>query len=156
MKKIIKLFLSLGLCLSAGFIGAIFTRQSVSTWYQTINKPSFNPPNWIFSPVWTTLFILMGISLFLVWQKGLSEKNIRVALLIFLIQLIFNTMWSLVFFGLKSPFLGFLVIVILWFLILLTILKFFKISKIAGWLLVPYILWVSFASILNFYIWILN
>ncbi len=156
MKKFIKLVLSLIICLSAGFIGSIFTRQSVSTWYPTINKPSFNPPNWIFSPVWTTLFILMGIALFLVWQKGLSEKTNRFAFIIFIIQLIFNMVWSLAFFGLKSPFLGFLVIIVLLLLILLTIMKFFKVSKVAGWLLIPYILWVSFATVLNFSIWILN
>ncbi len=156
MKKFIKLVLSLIICLSAGFIGSIFTRQSVSTWYPTINKPSFNPPNWIFSPVWTTLFILMGIALFLVWQKGLSEKTNRFAFIIFIIQLIFNMAWSLAFFGLKSPFLGFLVIIVLLLLILLTIMKFFKVSKVAGWLLIPYILWVSFATVLNFSIWILN
>lgn len=156
MNKFIKLLVSLGVCLGAGFIGSVFTRQSVTTWYQTINKPSFNPPDWIFAPVWTTLFILMGIALFLIWQKGFTEKDNKVALYIFVLQLIFNMMWSLAFFGLRSPFLGVVVIVVLWVLILLTILKFFKISKLAGWLLIPYILWVSFASVLNFSIWQLN
>ena len=150
MKNFIKLIVSLGICQGAGLLGSVFTTKSVSTWYLTIDKPSFNPPNWVFAPVWTFLFVLMGISLFLVWSLDKARDRKRKALIIFFIQLIFNILWSVVFFGLKSPLVGFIVIIILWILILITIIKFFKISKLAGWLLIPYILWVSFATVLNF------
>lgn len=157
MRNFVKLVLSLAVCQLAGVIGSVFTSKSVSTWYPTLSKPSFNPPNWLFAPVWTILFILMGISLFLIWSRSLLAKEKRKkAMFIFGLQLIFNILWSVMFFGLKSPLLGFITIIILWILILLTIIKFFKISKAAGWLLIPYILWVSFAAILNFSILIIN
>jgi len=158
-KKIIKFFLSIFICLSAGFIGSIFTGASVNSWYQTINKPSFNPPNWVFAPVWTILFIFMGIALFLVWSlDASSEKFIKrkTALIFFFLQLIFNLLWSLVFFGLRSPIGGLMVILILWILILITIIRFFRINKVSALFLIPYILWVSFAAFLNFTIWVLN
>jgi len=154
--EIIKLAISIGICLTIGFIGSIFTTSSIPTWYTTLEKPSFNPPNWVFAPVWTTLFILMGISAFLVWRVGLNETNVRVALIIFIIQLILNAFWSVAFFGLRSPIAGLIVIIVLWIAILLTILSSIKVSKLAGILLIPYILWVSFASILNVMIYILN
>jgi benzodiazapine receptor len=153
---IIRLAISIGVCLAAGFIGSIFTTASIPTWYTTLEKPSFNPPNWLFGPVWTILFILMGISAFLVWRVGLSEPNVRIALIIFIIQLIFNVFWSVAFFGLRSPIAGLIIIIILWIAILLTILSFAKVSISAGILLIPYILWVSFASILNATIYVLN
>jgi len=153
---IIKLAISIGVCLTAGFVGSIFTSASIPTWYMSLEKPSFNPPNWLFAPVWTMLFILMGISAFLVWRDGLSERNVRIALIIFIIQLILNTFWSVAFFGLRSPIAGLIVIIILWIAILLTILSFAKVSMTAGILLIPYILWVSFASILNASIYVLN
>ena len=150
MKSIIKLIISIIVCELAGIIGSFFTTPAVRTWYPTLSKPSFNPPSWLFAPVWTTLFLLMGIAMFLVWKK---DKR---GLSIFFVQLFFNMLWSIMFFGLKSPLLGFMVIIILWVLILITIIKFFKISKPAGWLLIPYILWVSFATILNLAILIIN
>ena len=153
---IIRLAISIGVCLAAGFIGSIFTTASIPTWYTTLEKPSFNPPNWLFGPVWTILFILMGIFAFLVWRVGLSEPNVRIALIIFIIQLILNAFWSVAFFGLRSPIAGLIVIIILWIAILLTILSFAKVSISAGILLIPYILWVSFASILNATIYVLN
>ncbi len=154
--EIIKLVICIGVCLAAGFIGSIFTNTSIPTWYTTLEKPSFNPPNWLFAPVWTILFILMGISAFLVWRVGLSEPNVKMALIIFIIQLILNTSWSVAFFGLRSPIAGLIVIVVLWIAILLTILSSAKVSITAGILLIPYILWVSFAGILNASIYILN
>ncbi len=154
--EIIKLAISIGVCLAAGFIGSIFTSTSIATWYTTLEKPSFNPPNWLFAPVWTILYILMGISAFLVWRVGLSEPNVRKALVIFIIQLILNAFWSVAFFGLRSPIAGLIVIVVLWIAILLTMLSSAKVSIMAGILLIPYILWVSFASILNAAIYILN
>ena len=153
---IIKLAISICVCLAAGFIGSIFTTASIPTWYTTLEKPSFNPPNWLFGPVWTILFILMGISAFLVWRVGLSEPDVRIALIIFIIQLILNAFWSVAFFGLRSPIAGLIVIIILWIAIFLTILSSAKVSIAAGILLIPYILWVSFASILNATIYVIN
>ena len=149
-----KLIISILLCLFAGFIGSFFTTTAIPTWYATLQKPSFAPPNWIFFPVWTSLFIMMGISLFLVWRK--EDENVKTALYIFAAQLVLNVLWSVAFFGLKSPLMGFIEIIVLWIAILATILTFMKISKTASYLLIPYILWVSFAAILNFSIWKLN
>ena len=155
-KDVVKLAISLLICQGAGFIGSLFTRSLIPTWYTALEKPSFTPPPWVFSPVWITLFALMGISLFIIWRRGLTEKKIGVALGIFGAQLIFNILWSALFFGLRSPLAGLIDIAVLWIAIALTIWYFFKISKIAGALLVPYLLWVSFAVVLNFSIWRLN
>ena len=151
---IIKLIISITFCLAAGVLGSVFTTPAIPTWYATLIKPSFAPPNWVFFPVWTTLFIMMGISLFLVWQK--EDLKVKNALYIFGIQLILNVLWSAAFFGLRSPLAGLIEICILWILILLTIMKFMKISRTAGLLLIPYIFWVSFAAVINFFIWRLN
>ncbi len=144
------------LCLLAGIIGSIFTTQNIPTWYASLNKPSFNPPNWVFGPVWTILYVLMGISAYLIYSKGIKKKEVKFALIIFGIQLILNTLWSILFFGLTSPLLGLICIIVLWISIILTIKLFYKIDKKATYLLIPYILWVSFATILNYYILILN
>lgn len=154
--EILKLAISIIICLAAGFIGSIFTNRQIPTWYAALEKPSFSPPNWLFGPVWTALFILMGISLFLVWRNGLSQPSVKIALIIFIVQLLLNILWSFLFFTLRSPLTSFIEIILLWILILITILVFYPISKTAGILLLPYILWVSFASILNFSIWRLN
>jgi tryptophan-rich sensory protein len=151
-----KLIASIVICQLAGVIGSLFTTPAIPTWYATLRKPSFNPPNWIFSPVWITLFVLMGIAAFLVWNKGLSDQKVKIALSIFAVQLILNVLWSVMFFGLRSPLAGLFDIVVLWMAILLTILYFFRVSSAAGILLIPYILWVSFAAVLNFSIWRLN
>ena len=153
---LIKLIISIAICLLAGVLGSVFTTPAIPTWYATLIKPSFAPPNWVFFPVWTTLFIMMGISLFLVWQKGLDNGKVKNALYIFGVQLILNVLWSAVFFGLKSPLAGLIVISILWIFILFTILVFMKVSRTAALLLIPYILWVSFAAVINFFIWRLN
>ncbi|MFH1276475.1 MAG: TspO/MBR family protein [Candidatus Woesearchaeota archaeon] len=154
MKKAIKFIISLVVCQLAGVIGSFFTISSVSTWYLVLNKPSFNPPSWIFSPVWISLFILMGIALFLVWEKGLKKNKIAVSL--FAIQLVLNIFWSVLFFGLKSPLAALIEIIILWTAILLTMIYFYRISKLSGWLMLPYLLWVSFATVLNLFIVVLN
>ncbi|MCJ7578812.1 MAG: tryptophan-rich sensory protein [candidate division Zixibacteria bacterium] len=154
--RILQLVISLIVCQFAGFIGSVFTTPAIPTWYVSLNKPSFTPANWLFSPVWITLFVLMGISAFLVWNKGLDDKRVKTALSIFAVQLILNILWSAVFFGFRSPLAGLIEIAILWMAILLTTLNFFKVSKTAGLLLLPYILWVSFATVLNFFIWRLN
>jgi len=148
--------ISIAICLLAGVLGSVFTTPAIPTWYATLIKPSFAPPNWLFFPVWTALFIMMGISLFLVWQKGLENVQIKIAISIFGVQLILNVIWSAAFFGLRSPLAGLIEICILWIFIVVTILKFMKISKTAGLLLIPYIFWVSFAAVINFFIWRLN
>jgi len=156
LSDLLRLALSIAVCQLAGFVGSIFTRTSVGTWYANLEKPSFTPPNWVFSPVWITLFVLMGIAAFLVWNKGLSDQRVKIALSIFAVQLILNVLWSVMFFGLRSPLAGLIEIAILWIAILLSIFYFLKVSNIAGILLMPYILWVSFAAVLNFSIWRLN
>lgn len=140
----------------AGIIGSVFTTPSIPGWYSGIIKPDFNPPEWVFGPVWTTLFALMGIAAFLVWKKGLDRRDVKIALGIFMGQLVLNTLWSIIFFGFKSPGVAFVEIIFLWLAILATIIAFAKISKPAAWLLVPYILWVSFAAYLNYSIYALN
>jgi translocator protein len=152
MKKIWKLVISLLLPFLASAIGGLFTASSVSTWYLEITKPSFNPPSWIFGPVWTALYLLMGISLYLVWIK----KYDRTAFTLFGVQLFLNALWSFLFFGLQEPFYAFLEIILLWAAILLTMIYFYRINNASAYLLVPYILWVSFAAVLNFAIFILN
>ena len=152
---ILKLVASVILCQIAGFLGSLFTTPAIPTWYKTLNKPSFTPPTWIFSPVWISLFILMGISLYFVWRRA-DHPQFKAALIFFFVQLILNVLWSVAFFGLKSPFLGLVDIVALWIAIFLTIQHFLKVSKFAGVLLIPYLLWVSFATLLNFSLWILN
>jgi len=156
ISKPIKFLVAILVCLLAGFIGSLFTTPSIPTWYESLNKPSFNPPNWLFAPVWTTLYVLMGISAYMIWEKSSRYKSSNTALKIFFVQLVLNSIWSMLFFGLRNPLYGFIGIVLLWFAILFTMLKFYRISKKAAYLLVPYILWVSFASLLNFYILILN
>lgn len=140
----------------AGIIGSIFTFSSITTWYATLVKPSFRPPNWIFGPVWTALYFLMGVALYLVWTKGLKKKNVKIAVKIFGIQLILNSLWPILFFGLESPFYALIEIIVLWVAVAATIFKFYKISKNAAYLLIPYLLWVSFAMFLNYSIFILN
>ena len=151
-----RLIISIVICQLAGIIGSFFTAPNIPTWYAGVNKPWFNPPNWLFAPVWTILFVLMGISLYLIWEKGIEKKNVRLAVSVFGIQLFFNTIWSLLFFGLQNPMLAFFEIIILWLSILATIFLFYKLSKPAAFMLVPYIAWVTFAAVLNYYIWILN
>jgi benzodiazapine receptor len=155
-RYILKLVVSIVACLAAGAIGSIFTRSAIPTWYATLQKPVFSPPNWLFAPVWTLLYILMGIAAFLVWRKGLENRQVRIALIFFLIQLVLNASWSVVFFGLESPLYGLIVISILWVAILVTVTKFFKISRAASMLMWSYLLWVTFAAVLNSSIWLLN
>ncbi|UCG10776.1 MAG: tryptophan-rich sensory protein [Dehalococcoidia bacterium] len=155
-QDIIKLVVSIVACQVAGLIGSVFTTPSIPTWYAALQKPAFTPPNWLFAPAWLTLYLLMAIAAFLIWRKGLAQKEVKTALLIFAIQLILNALWSVAFFGLKSPLAGFIVIALLWVAILFTILRFFRLSAVAGALMLPYILWVSFAAALNIAIWQLN
>ena len=155
MNKLLKLLASIVFCEGVGLLGAVFTIPSITTWYLYLNKPIFNPPNWIFGPVWTMLYLLMGVSLFLLLEKQLKkQKNFLVAL--FSIQLFLNFLWSVVFFGWHFPVWALVDIMLLWLSIALLIVDFWKFSKQASLMLIPYLLWVSFASILNLSIVILN
>ena len=150
--------LSVGVCLLAGVVGSYFTTTSIATWYDTLQKPFFTPPPWVFAPVWTILYILMGISLWLVWREWSATErgDARLAFKLFFLQLGLNVLWSILFFGFRSPLAGFIEIIVLWIAILATIVVFFRISRTAGILLIPYIVWVTAASALTFGVLILN
>jgi translocator protein len=156
MKNWIKLVISIVLPQLAGLAGALFTQTGESSWFQTLAKPDWNPPSWLFGPVWTTLYILMGIAFYLVWKSDKDERIKKPAMTMWVVQLIFNAAWSFIFFGAQEMGLAFAEIIILWLLILVTIFLFARVNKTAAWLLVPYISWVSFAAILNYTIWQLN
>ena len=147
--KVIPLIFSIGVCFLAAGVGSVFTTSVIDTWYATLNKPFFNPPNWIFGPVWTLLYLMMGISLYTFWNIKINAKERRQGLSLFFVQLVLNVLWSMLFFGLKSPLGAFIGIIVLWLAIYLTIRKFLEVSKLAGWLLIPYLAWASFATILN-------
>ncbi|MFH1587715.1 MAG: TspO/MBR family protein [Candidatus Diapherotrites archaeon] len=155
-KELIALVFFILISQMAGIIGSIFTFTSINSWYALLNKPFFSPPNWVFAPVWIILYLFMGIAAFLIWRKGFELKKVKTALSLFTIQLILNSLWSIIFFGLKNPFLAFLEIIVLWIAIALMIKSFYSIEKKASYLQAPYILWVSFAALLNFSIWFLN
>lgn len=145
------------LCLAVGYLGSKITVESVQTWYPTLEKPSFNPPNWLFAPVWTTLYIIMGIAGGIVWNKiTIDEKSVKRGMTFFFAQLGLNLLWSYLFFGLQNPLLGLINIILLWLFIYETMAQFNKVSKTATYLFIPYMLWVSFATILNASIWWLN
>lgn len=156
MKDLPKLLISVIGCELVGFLGTPFTISAIPTWYATLNKPFFAPPNWIFRPVWTLLYFLMGVAFYLIWKQGWKKKKVKTAGLFFLAQLVLNFVWSPIFFGLRAPLLGLTVIVAMWILIVMTMKKFHPLSRWAFYLLVPYLLWVSFATILNAAIVVLN
>ena len=156
LREITRLILAIVICQSAGAVGSFFTSSSVSTWYPALIKPSFTPPGSVIGAVWIVLFTLMGVSLFLVWRDSKNDADRKIALSIFAAQLVVNVLWSWAFFGLQSPLAGIVVIVVLWLLILQCIVRFWPISRNAALLLVPYILWVSFAAFLNYTLWRLN
>lgn len=157
MNKITRIISIVLTCLAIGYLSGNVTREAITTWYPTLGKPSFNPPNWIFAPVWTLLYIMMGVAAGLVWNRIESYKEIvKKALIFFIIQLVLNALWSYLFFGLHNPLLAGIEIIILWLMIYETYIKFVKINKTAGYLLLPYLAWVSFALVLNWSIWWLN
>jgi len=139
-----------------GVLGQLATGPAISTWFATLNRPPFAPPNWIFGPVWTLLYLSMGIAASMVWSKGSGNKAVQFAIVLFVIQLALNGLWSFIFFGWNWLLVALIELVILWAFILWTILKFYALSPAAGLLLIPYLLWVSFASVLNFSYWWLN
>ena len=150
-----KLIASILLPLTIGAVAGIFTSKAVPVWYATLNRPSFNPPNWLFGPVWTTLYILMGISLFLIWKQAKSKER-NLAILIFLIQLVLNFAWSFIFFYFNRIGLALAEIILLWISIVVMLIQFYKIKPVAVYINIPYVLWVSFASILNASYFLLN
>jgi len=156
IKSYPKLILSILLIEIIGSIGAIATTPAIPGWYASITKPFFTPPSWVFAPVWTTLFLLMGISLYLVWQEGMKKAGVRAAVYAFAVQMALNVLWSFLFFGMQNPLLGFICIVVLWLAILYTIKRFYAVSRPAAYLLIPYITWVTIATALNLAIYLLN
>lgn len=157
MNKITRILAVVVTCLVIGYFSGMVTRSSVTTWFLTLIKPSFNPPSWVFAPVWSILFVMMGVAAGLVWDRIEAEREaVKKALIFFAIQLGLNALWSYLFFGLRNPMLAGLEIIVLWLMIFETYIQFVKINKIAGYLLLPYLAWVSFASVLNGSIWWLN
>lgn len=157
MQKVLRISVVVMTCLVVGYLSGMVTRDSITTWYPTLVKPIFNPPNWIFAPVWTVLYLMMGWAGGLVWNKiETDEKNVKLAFKYFIIQLALNAMWSFIFFYLHNPFLAFVEIILLWLMIYEVYNQFKRIDKKAGMLFIPYLLWVSFAGVLNFSIWWLN
>lgn len=156
MKNLPKLFVSVVGCELVGLLGTPFTISAIPTWYATLNKPFFAPPNWLFGPVWTLLYFMMGVSFFLIWKQGLQKKKIKTASMYFLAQLALNFIWSPIFFGFRAPLFALVVIVAMWAMIVMTMKKFYPLSRFAFYLLVPYLLWVSFATLLNAAIVLLN
>jgi tryptophan-rich sensory protein len=155
-RSVLNLLVAIILCLVLGSAGSLVTTTGSGSWYESLEKPGFTPPDWVFAPMWTTLFILMGIALYLVWQSGTERREVQVALVVFGVQFALNILWSFLFFGLESPLLGLVDIVLLWIMIAATIVLFYQIRKSAAFLLIPYIVWVSIAAALNYSIYILN
>lgn len=157
MQKILRIATVIMTCLAVGYISSIVTRENIPTWYALINKPFFTPPNWVFAPVWTLLYIMMGFAAGSVWNKiDTDEANVKKAFLFFLIQLALNALWSFLFFGLQNPFLASIEIILLWLMIFETYKQFKAIDKLAANLLLPYLVWVSYATILTISVWYLN
>lgn len=156
MKQLPKLLITLSACFFVAFVGSMVTIPAIPTWYAGLQKPFFTPPNWLFGPVWTALFLTMSIAAYTVWRKGIHTPGVKTALAMFTVQLGLNFLWSLFFFGLHQPLLAFIDIMALWVAIFLTIQAFFKISRTAAMILVPYLAWVSFAVILNLAIILLD
>ena len=157
LNKYTKITVMVATCLAVGYFSSMATMSSVKTWFPTLVKPIFNPPSWVFAPVWSMLYIMMAVAAGLVWNRFEHQKEeVRKALILFAIQLALNALWSILFFALRNPFLALIEIVLLWLMIYETYLKFAKIDKIAGYLFIPYIAWVSFAMVLNGSIWWLN
>ena len=156
LNGIVKIFVALAVCLFIGFMASLATQVGIADWYPTLNKPWFNPPNWIFGPVWGILYVLMGIAAGIVWSKGFYHKWVKTALYHFMFQLLLNGAWSILFFGLKEPLWALLDIIALFVILIFTIRWFKIVSDTAAYLLIPYVVWVLFAAILNFEIWRLN
>jgi tryptophan-rich sensory protein len=151
-----KLAAAILLCVIVGSLGSLVTITGPGSWYATLQKPFFTPPNWLFAPMWITLFVLMGIALYLVWESDTEPREVQIAIGIFGVQFALNVIWSFLFFGLRSPILGFADIVLLWVMIAATIGAFYRVNKSAAYLLIPYIAWVTLASALNGAVYFMN
>lgn len=151
-----KIIIAVVTCLLIGFLSSFATTEALKEWYPSLVKPSFNPPSEVFGPVWTILYILMGLAVALVWQSGWNKEIVQNAVMIFIAQLVLNGVWSMVFFGMRSIGGALFIIIILWFLIFLCIRRFLPINRWAGILMVPYLIWVTFALLLNASIYYLN
>lgn len=151
-----KLIISILICETTGITSGLIANTGMNAWFDALNKPSWNPPAFLFAPVWTFLYLLMGISLWLIWKSAAPVPQKSNAIILFSLQLFLNFWWSIIFFKFHSPAVALVDIILMLILILLTIISFSKLSKPAAWLLVPYIVWVSFATILNYTIWVLN
>lgn len=145
----LKLVVSIVISEGVGLAGSIFTFQAIPTWYAALNKPPITPPNWFFAPIWTSLYFLMGIALYFVWNKGLGAKGSKLAITLFFIQLFLNFLWSFIFFGEKSLLFGAIEIVFLWYFILATTIEFRDIDRRAGYIMFPYLSWTTLATVLN-------
>jgi tryptophan-rich sensory protein len=156
MRSVAKIALSICICTLTGVVGSFATRDSVNTWYADLAKPFFAPPNWTFGVVWPILYAMMGLSVFMIWRRGTTERQVRIALGLFALQLALNGLWTPIFFGLRMIALALIEIVLLWMAILVTILAFWRVSKTAACLLLPYLAWVGFAIALNASFWHLN
>ena len=156
MTTVLRFTISIVTPLLVGGLSSIATARGIQEWYPSLVKPAFNPPAWIFGPVWTLLYVMMGIAAFLVWQKGWEQAAVRAALTVFAVQLLLNGLWSILFFGLQSPGLAFGEIIVLWLSILATVMLCWRVSTVSGVFLLPYAGWVTFAAVLNGSIWILN
>ncbi len=154
--NIFKLVITIVGAQAAGIIGSFFTVSAIPEWYEYLTKPPLIPPNWIFAPVWTALFLMMGIAAFMVWREGLHKKDVKIGMSLFVVQLILNTFWSIIFFGMRAPGLALIEISFLWLAILATLIYFWRVSKVAGVLMIPYLLWVTFAAYLNLGVFWLN
>jgi benzodiazapine receptor len=154
--KIVSLILALGICLMAGVVGSQYTSPSIPSWYAGLAKPDLTPPSWVFGPVWTVLYIMMGLSLYLILQSGLKNGEVAFGLILFIFQLLLNVGWSYVFFAGHSTLFGFVVIVALWAVLLSTIIQVSRFSIAGAALLIPYLIWVSFAAYLNYAIMMMN
>lgn len=156
MRSIFQALLAIVICELVGSIGSIFTAPAIPNWYSGLVRSPLNPPSWVFAPVWTTLFALMGLAAYLVWRHGWSASGVKAALVLFAVQLALNVLWSVLFFGLHNPGAALIEIFILLAAIVVTTIYFFRVSSTAGVLMLPYILWVSFALYLNYSVWALN
>jgi translocator protein len=156
VSEIPKLIVSILAVFLAGAVGTVYTLKEITTWYVSLIKPSWTPPNWAFGPIWSTLYVLMGISLFLIWREGLERKDVKIAILVFAVQLVINVGWSIIFFATHNIIGGLVLVIILWISILINILVFYRISKPAAIILIPYLIWVTIAGYLNYTVFVLN
>lgn len=156
LSEVGKLIICLVVPLAVGFLGSMSTRSAIDTWFPALERPAFSPPDWVFAPVWTILYIMMGIAAFLVWRSGMQSRYVAPALVAFAVQLGLNFLWPELFFGRRQLLLGLVDIIALWAMIVVTMVLFFKVSRVAGLLMIPYLAWVTFASVLNFELWRLN